>query len=328
MSQHLILTCNARSASLQLDILDTSGWRITPEAVLPLPEALGPGDAAPMLRDGDRLWLAWRGTRRAILSYRIDPAARRLELIGDCPVEDSLCHLALAEGGGFLLAAGGRHGSVFAIGADGRISGQTSRQEIGEQAHCLRSHGNMALGTACRDDLLVRFDFDIESGTLSPRNSLRLSARSGPRHLVITPSGDEAYLLEQEGGAVVCYTLGEHMTERARLALVAPDAPAMGGEIALLGENRLLVSERAGNRLILLARPDTGNAGLRRLSDAPLPDQVRSFDISAGDDFVCSVGFRAHSGIVHEITENGSLVPRIEFATGERPSWVCLLPLM
>lgn len=329
MSRHLIAICNARSANIQLHALDTADWSLVDLGTIAVPDAIGAGDAAPMAlsQSGDRFWLAWRGERRAVHSFAIDRSRADVALLGSFPVEQSLCHLSIAEDGRHLFAAGGDDGVVFSLDDDGRIKRLADREPAGPMAHCLMVSGHLALATSCRGDLVRRFDFDPQNGTLTFRDDIAMEKNSGPRHLAISADGRFAYVLLQEGGKVVTISLGAEMKIVHTLAIIDENSPAMSGEIALYHEDRsLLVTERNSNRLIRLTiDPETGRPALR--NEVIAPEYPRAFFIDRVGHFVTTLGFRSNRAAIHSFEGNGDLIPRLEFATGERPSWVISVAL-
>lgn len=326
MSRHLLITCNARSATIQLDLLDREQGSVTPLDCFPVPGAEGPGDAAAMAMHGNHLWLAWRGPARAILCFAINREQRRLDFVGSFPVEDSLCHIAIAGDGRYLLAAGGEHGSVFRVGESGLPAALTDRVEQGPMAHCLVANGDMVIGTSLLSDRILRFRLDLQGGTLVQQDVLTLPAGSGPRHVAFSASG-LAHVLLQEGGAVVTVETGPVMRVLRTLPLVAAGEAAMCGEIAMTPDGRhLLATERNSNRLFIM--PVSPESGLPQPgSFVETPDYPRAFHISADGGFVVTLGFRGHMASVHAIGAGGELHPECSFATGERPGWVLSTPL-
>jgi 6-phosphogluconolactonase len=329
MSRHLIAICNSRSANIQFHVLDTADWSLIDLGAIAVPGATGPGDAAPMAvsRSGNRFWLAWRGENRAIHSFKIDRSQPCAMLVGSFPVEHNICHLSLSGDEEHLLAAGGEDGVVFSLDHDGRITRLTDRVEAGPMAHCLMASGHLALATSCRGHLVRRFDYDPENGTLRFHDQIAMEDNSGPRHLAISADGRFAYVLLQEGGKVVTISLGTEMKIVDTLAIVDGNTPAMSGEISLCDDGRsLLVTERNTNRLMrLVIDPDTRQPALR--DEVIVPDYPRAFFIDSKGQFVTTLGFRSNRAAVHSVTTVGGFVPRLEFATGERPSWVVSLEL-
>lgn len=329
MSRHLIAICNARSANIQFHVLDTTDWSLIDLGDVAVPVAIGPGDAAPMAvsRSGDRFWLAWRGESRAIHSFAIDRRQPGAVLLGSFPIEQNICHLSLADDEKHLLAAGGEDGVVFSLDDDGRVMRLTDQVTAGPMAHCLMVSGHLALATSCRGDLVRRFYYEPENGTLTFRDQVAMEDNTGPRHLAISADRRFAYVLQQEGGKVVTISLGAKMEIVHTLAIIDDNVPAMSGEIALFDAGRrIFVTERNTNRLICLdIDPDTRHPALR--NEVTTPDYPRAFFIDPHDQFVTTLGFRANRAAIHSLTSDSGIVRRLDFATGERPSWVISVAL-
>lgn len=322
MARHLLLTCNARSGDLQLDALGTADWSVRAVARLPIPGVAGGSDACPMVARGDWLWLAWRGAQPMLHSFVLDRARLELTAIAALPVTESLCHLALSKDGTRLCATGGDQALAWTLDADGRPTALVERHTIGPLAHCVTAHGDTVLAVSCLGDRLIRFAADPVTGAWTERDSLDFPEKSGPRQVVIAPTGERAYVLTEASAEIVTVTLGATLSIAARLPIGAPDGPKQAAALLWSADGRALIAtERASNRLFRL--PLDARSGLPALGPSvPTPDSPRALHVDDGGAFVVALGFRGHRGAVYAVAADGGLSERAGFVTGDRPSAV------
>lgn len=320
MSKHLLVICNSRSSTLQTELLDTSSWTNTSLGHEPIWGANGTGDAAPLVMYGDRLWLAWRGSPQALVTYDVDASNQKITRLHSFQLNESISYISVTKDRRFLLGAGGRSGYVWRLDKSGLPQEEVCRVELGDMAHCFVAHGTRVLGTACLGNRLRSFDIHPETGYLTFRDELEFPDQMGPRHLVFSDKGDLAYLLMQEGGVVVTVSTDPRLSVRQTLSFVEPDRSALSADIGIsTDETHLFVTERNANSLHILPIDDEGLLCIGE--QTRVPDYPRSLVVDPMG-FVVTLGFRGHEASVHELTSEGELIHRLTFPTGERPSWI------
>ncbi|ODT81965.1 MAG: hypothetical protein ABS76_08980 [Pelagibacterium sp. SCN 64-44] len=332
MSRHLLIVCNSRSANLSLHEFDLPGRSIVPCGMLDLPVPPGEANAASMAlnAEGTRLYLAWRGSRKEVLTFALAADRAALSLLGRMPLEDDICFLHFDAERSQLLAAAGQ--DVLALPLDEMgLPHLGARCAVGPMAHGVIALGaGRMLATACRGDVLGVIE-QAGAGGFTVVQTIAQPPGSGPRHLCRAPNGRHAYLVSQESGEVVTLGIGpERVASVQRLPLVDDQqtgfAP-MGGDIGITPDGCfVLATERRSNRLVAFAvAPETGL--LTRLGWVPTPDYPRALAIDSSGKFLTVPGFRGHRASIFSIGPEGEMTFLADFATGERPSWVLSLPL-
>lgn len=332
MSRHVLIVCNSRSADLSLHEFDLSRRSVVSRAVVELPVLAGPSNAASMALNAERtrLHLAWRGSRKEVLTFSLAADRAALALLGRMPLEDDICFLHFDAERSQLLAAAGDDVLTLPLDAGG-LPHPGGRCRVGPMAHGVTALGaGRMLATACRGDALCLIEQD-EAGALETVRTIAQPPGSGPRHLCRAPNGRHVYLVSQEGGEVVTLGLASGGVETLqRLAMVDDQGAGfmpMGGDISITPDGRfVLATERHSNRLVAFAvAPETGL--LTRLGWAPAPDYPRALAIDPSGKFLTVLGFRGHSASIFSLGPEGEMTFLADFATGERPSWALSLPL-
>nr|WP_272214528.1 beta-propeller fold lactonase family protein [Marinicella sp. W31]MDC2880148.1 beta-propeller fold lactonase family protein [Marinicella sp. W31] len=319
--QHRLIVCNTASADIIVYRLDLATGIIAEAGRQPIPGVSGTSSAIPMAMHGDRVYLAWRGDKPAIICFKYDPEKDLLDYTGTFSVPAGFCYLSASSDGAFLLGAGGSRGFSIALSADGVPEEVGDTVHIGDMAHCLCEHGGIAYGAACRDDLVRQFAFERATGALRETGMVQFVEGSGPRHIAIAPDGAHAYVLMQEGGFVgVIATATASLTGAARLV---PEAVGpMGGDIVIAPDgNHLFVSERATGTIFAMR--------IGRETPVPVissqviaPEHPRVLCLSVDGGILVALGFRANAGRVYAVGRDGALTSMTDFDCGARPSWV------
>ncbi len=317
MSRSLLLTCNSRSATISVHEYDAARKQVKHLRDVVLPVPAGETHASPMALspDGTLVYLAWRGSDKRLMTFVLDRSAA-LTLAQNQPIADDLCFLNVAADGACLLGAGGDSITDFTLDVHGLPTSAGSPRQVGAMAHCVVTDKQGQIhATACRGDALRSFYDDGRVVDIAQPQG------SGPRHLCLSPDGRHLYLVTQESGEVVSFSIDGGLCERQRLTMVdEADAP-MGGDIGITPDGRFVyATERSSNRVVGFAVEHNGT--LRRIGMADVPDYPRALCIGGSGKFLVVAGFRGHSAAIFDIGKDGALIPTTAFATGERPSWV------
>ncbi|HEV7647922.1 MAG TPA: beta-propeller fold lactonase family protein [Actinophytocola sp.] len=246
----------------------------------------------------------------------------------------SPCHLAVTADRRFLLCANYSSGSlaVFALAADGRITGRTDLVTHGgggpDPERQEAAHVHMAVPLDSPQGTLVSaVDLGTDeirtyrlsaSGTLAPLAVSALPPGTGPRQLLRRPGTDLAYAAGELNGTVVTVRegpAGTFTTVDVTPATLTPydDGPDYVAHLELAGD-RLYVSNRGPD---CVTEFDVTDAAPRALADHPCGAFPRHFSLVAG---TCHTAAQLGDAIVSFPLAGGAPV---HFPTGTP---TCVIP--
>ncbi|MDO5675891.1 MAG: beta-propeller fold lactonase family protein [Propionibacteriaceae bacterium] len=293
--------------------------------------------------DGGFLHVAVKEPSPAIVTLRIDRAAGRHLEVSRREVDDQLAYLAVSPKGHMLVAASyhGGWGASYRV-ADGVVGEETARVE-GRNMHAavFDPSGHNVYFVSLGEDHVAQLAVTADAG-LTPLSEpvVRHTPGSGPRHLVFSQDGRNAYLLTEFTGEAVRFTRGESgRLERAE------EVPAFdvtrGLRTSSYGLNPLeghLIwgadLALAGRWLVCSERTESTVGAVRVLADGSLSGPVvitdtetqpRGLAVSADGEHVVVVGERSGHASLYRIYDDGNLVLQSRLETGEGPNWVRFL---
>ena len=145
----------------------------------------------------------------------------KLNFINEQPsVGDNPCYIIVDKTGKWVVVGNYSSGTlaVLPIKNDGSLGepvssykhwgkGVNPQRQEAPHVHCtVLSPDNKYLFV---DDLgidkIMIYSFDDNTGSIAPRDSVKLQDGSGPRHIVFSPSGRRAYLVQEMGGTVTAF---------------------------------------------------------------------------------------------------------------------------
>jgi 6-phosphogluconolactonase len=339
MADSLVIIVASNSKTLITATLSGTDGRLSGVTSLPLPGVEGSNGSSPMAISPDRqkLYVAFRGTPYAVLSFGIDHAGRKLDYLGRAPLADSMAHISTDATGRWLFSAsysGGKF-AINSIGADG-VAGDTRQVlDIGPKAHCaMRSPDNsqvyvVSLGT----DSILRFGFDAMTGALKNLPPAATTpAGTGPRHLVFGQEGRFAYVVNELSGTVDAYAVDDKGAfTRIQSADITADGftgTPQSADIHLTPDGRLLYASERGSNTLAGFMVDPGSGRLTPAGKVSVPAAPRGFAISPDGRHIVTLGDRAGTAVVLAIDPaSGKLSPVDEVKAGDGPNWVEILPL-
>jgi 6-phosphogluconolactonase len=149
----------------------------------------------------------------SVCAFEINPATGELEALNAQPGGGGEpCHLTIDPSGRYVLSAqyGGGSCAVFPIADDGSLkpkssfhqhvgaSGVNPKRQEAPHAHSINvdPSGQIAVVADLGKDQVVIYQFDAQSGVLTPNNPATLDTPpgSGPRHFVFHPTKPFAYV--------------------------------------------------------------------------------------------------------------------------------------
>lgn len=298
-----------------------------------MPLALAPDGRASRLPRF--LYAARRSAPLAVLALSIDRSNGCLTLQSETPLPASMASLALDVRGQWLLSASYHDGlvAVNGIDTDGRVEPAHQVLATGAKTHRLIATPDNRHALACvlGEDRLLRFRFDARRGRLGTPEPLAMPPGSGPRHLVVHPHGQWAWVLGELDGSVTTVGLGADGMRVIDVVSAMP--PGFVGTPWAADLHRhpsgryLVASERASSTLCLLAI-DATKQRLQPSGQWPTQAQPRGFAISPSGRWLLCAGQRSHAVGVHRFDlEAGTLVPVHELPIGGDPNWIEMLDL-
>jgi 6-phosphogluconolactonase len=159
--------------------------------------------------------LAYTTQNRAdrVTAWAVDAQAGTLQRLGDAPVPATPgaasagpAYVSVDRRGRFVLVANyrGHNVVVFALGDDGGMGAQMASVSSGQHAHCvvLSPDNQIAFSPYLGSDLVAQYRFGGQGGNpgqLTPHDppAVLTAPGAGPRHLIFSPNGQFAYLLNE-----------------------------------------------------------------------------------------------------------------------------------
>ncbi|HEY4200852.1 MAG TPA: lactonase family protein [Devosiaceae bacterium] len=337
MSASLVLVCNSRDKTIGLAMLSADG-RLDDFATVPLPDVEGNNGPSPMAvsPDGRMLYVAFRGSPFAVLSFQIDYRHRTLSYLGKAPLPESMAYIATDRTGRLLFGASYGTGifSVSRIGADGIAEAPLATLEAGDKSHCtIISPDNRVVLVPCVGlDQIVRIGFDGATGRIERLAipAVQLPAGAGPRHLVLHPGGRFAYVVNQEGGSVTALRIGADMVmtpiETVNITPENHAGPRLSSDIHLTPDGSLLYASERESNTIAGFRVDQQSGRLTQAESITAPATPRGFAIDPTGRFLLSLGENTGTITSYAIDrQTGKLRQVQETKVGNGPNWVEIL---
>lgn len=341
-----VYVSNAEDGDISAYTLDSLSGALVPGASVPAAKM-----AMPMAVFAPQrvLYAAARSKPYRLFSYRIDAASGQLTPLEQTPLPESMVSISVDPVSRLLYGAAYGANSVYVatLGEDGKAVTMTHYFPSGSvKPHTVKfdNSGQFAYVPHLGSDEILQYRVVQKIGALVPNTppSVRLTAGSGPRHLVISPDDRFAYQLSQLTGTVsvlarqVDGTL-QVMQEVSALPpgsklVVGKPRPAgmnsndpdviWSADIHLTPDGRYLyTSERTTSTLSAFA-VDRASGGLRFLGSFPTATQPRAFAIAPEGRFLVVSGERSNELFVHRIEDDGKLAVVGKAPSGRGANWV------
>ena len=228
----------------------------------------------------------------AVSAFAIDPDSGDLRLLNQRPsMGEHPCHLLLDGAGRNLLVANytGGNLSVFPVAADGSLkapsavrahqgSGPNRRRQEGPHAHglALSPDQRFALVADLGADRVFVHRFDPALGTLEPNAppSAAVEPGSGPRHLVLHPSGKHAYAINELASTITVfqYRAASGTLETVQTITTLPpgfEGKSSTAEIAVSPDGRFVYGSNRGHDSVAVFAVDDGSGRLTPAGHVP-----------------------------------------------------------
>jgi 6-phosphogluconolactonase len=177
--------------------------------------------------------------------------------------------------------------------------------------------------------------FDERTGLLTPNTppSVRLPAKSTPRHLTFHPNGSHVYVLGERDGAVTVFdyevSKGQ-LREKQRVTALPPgfQGSPLAADIHITANGKFLyASERASSTLTGFT-VDSTTGTLSTIGSVPTETQPRGFAIDPSGRYLLAVGQVSHALLSYEIdASTGQLTKLRRYSMGQNPNWIEVVEL-
>lgn len=326
------------SDSQDVTVLElTRNGDLTPVQTVAVPGPAAPGGSLPMALSPDktRLFVGLRNEPFSVATFAIDGTNGKLSFIGSGPLPDSMCSIAVDASGRHLAAAsyGGNKVVLSPIGADGVVQAVNQIVATEPNAHCILFDptNRYVLHTSLGGGLVYQQIFDAESGTLMPNtpNTVRVTDKGGPRHLVFAPDARFVYVMDELDAVIHVFPWDAATgTMKATTQSVTALPPGFAGkpwgaDIHVTPDgNFLYASERTSSTLAAF-RVDGASGALMAFATYPTERQPRGFAIDPSGDYLIAAGQLSDSVTVHAINRSsGALTALNRYAVGKNPNWI------
>ena len=240
-------------------------------------------------------------------------------------------HVALDGTGAWALVANYDNGTaaVLPVSASGMLGPAVSTVTPGANAHqIITSADNTIAYVPCKgDDRIAVYGFDAATGDLSARPSVAAANGSGPRHIALHPTGQFAFVINENNSTITSYTVAANgnLTELETVSSLPSDFTGQntGAEIAVHRSGAYIYASNRGHDSIVRFAFD---AGTRKLTDPAFAKTLgmrpRHFSLVL-EDTALLVANQGTGGVVaFRVGAGGELTPAGELTTAAGPAFV------
>ena len=285
-----------------------------------------------------------------VSAFAVDPATGALTFLNRRPSEGAApCHITIDKGGRHALVANywGGTVAVLPIGADGRLGPATAvvrhsgRGVKPQQAHPhphsvnLDAANRFALVADLGIDKIVPYRFDAAAGLLERHDAGAgaLPAGAGPRHLAFSPSGRQAYVIDELDSTI---TRMDYDAEAGALTAVQTISTLPAGhtgnnstaEVVVHPDGKLLYGSNRGHDTIAIFTIDGKTGALTSAGHQPTGGRnPRNFAIDPTGAYLLAANQDSDSIAVFRIDRaRGRLTPVGTPARVPRPVCLRMIP--
>lgn len=328
-----VCVSNADSGSVSVLRVDAQGV-LHPHAELSLGGVLMPMAQGLLAAGRRRLYVARRSEPLAVEALALDLASGALVRLGEAPLPASMAYLSTDRSGRYLLAASyqGDLVSVSPVLAGGCVGPVQQVCPTGPQAHAIVAapSNRHVLATSLGGGQVLQFDFDPETGRLTPNAVPAWQARegAGPRHLRFHPDGRYVYLLNELDASldVLAFdaALGQ-LAWRQTLSLLPPgfDGKPWAADLHVTPDGRYLYGSERTSSTVACVRLDAGGEHAQLIGHTPVEAQPRGMALDATGQSLLVVGQQSHHlSRFHIEADTGALHLLQRVAVGRNPNWI------
>ncbi len=227
-----------------------------------------------------------------VSAFSVDPATGSLEFLNTQPTKGGdPCHVTMDAHGAHVIVANYTGGSiaVYPVESDGRLGTASSfvqhegssvnkNRQAGPHAHSgvLDAENKFLHVPDLGQDRVVCYRYDKATGRISEEASASLSSDpgAGPRHLVFSPDGKFAYVINELNSTITVCTHEQSSGTMRSIESVSTLPPGFEGEsscadIHMHPTGRYLYASNRGHDSIAIYRRDASSGALEPIGHEP-----------------------------------------------------------
>ena len=291
------------------------------------------------------LYVSNRTFPYSIHTFAIDGATGSLTHLLESPTAESPNFISTDRTGRFLLASHNppdrkRRTGMVSVAAINEGMALAPHQVIHTppKTHSILTDpsNRFAMAPACDADLVIRFHFDVNTGTLNPDGLAPLYTRpaAGPRHHRYHPNGKFIYMDNEFDGTIYCYSFDARNGAVAEIQIAHSRPPKMDKEGNVRASDLrftpdgkwLYVGVRGTSCMAIFGcDPVTGLLTLKGHVDTPL--EPRGFYIDPFGRYLLHSAYLSNSVIAYKINSaTGELTKAADIAI-DGPNWIKIVRL-
>lgn len=327
----------SKGACIEVLALDRTTGRLTPIETVSLP-----GSGMPLAIAPNKQYLYAAASAdvdgaaepRYVL-YHIDQESGQLSHRQTIKAPGRMSHVTVDSGGSYLLGASVANDLIAstAINADGTlVTDPVEIRKVPSKAHQITTDitNTFAYVPNLGGDIVSQLKFNSEDGTFSNNtpDHIKQPGGSAPRHIAHHPSGNYAYLLNEEDGSIAALKIDADTgtLEQFQTSSFLPDGfegKPWGAQILVTPNGRFLyASDRTSSTISLhTIAPGTGHIAKRQ--SWPTETCPRNFALDPSGYYLIAAGETSNRVTCYAIDQDtGALHQKSSFAAGEGPLWV------
>jgi 6-phosphogluconolactonase len=310
---------------------------------VPVPGTDKPSSASmPMAVTPDHrfLYAALRSDTFPVSCFAINPVGGRLTHLSSTPLQDSMAYIVTDRTGRYLLSASypGNKLTINPIDDAGHIVEKTTQIIPNKaKAHCVLvdESNKYCYATSLGDDIIMEWQFDGATGTLSPNGpgEIRTKPGAGPRHMALHPNRRFLYLITETTDTIGAYAIDPPSGTLKELQFVEAlpaefkEQPA-AADLHVTPDGRFLYGSERKTSTLVGYRIDPEKGTLSPIGHFPTEKTPRGFNIDPRGRFLLSVGLDSNAMTVYRIDpQSGALTTLKQYSIGQQPNWIEIVDL-
>jgi 6-phosphogluconolactonase len=260
-----------------------------------------------------------------VSAFAVDPTTTKLTFLNELPSRgEDPAHLALDRTGKYLFVANYTSGNfaVFPVLPDGSLgeasafvqhkgSSVNKERQEGPHAHevAMSPDNRFALITDLGLDEIFAYPFDAAKGTVGKPHITKVSAGSGPRHIVFSRNGKFLYLINELQSTIVVYAYQAELGGLKELQTISSLPKDFKGkntaaEIALSPSGKFLYASNRGDNSVAVFSIDPVKGTLKLVEfDSVQGKMPRDFVIDPSGRFLLAANQDSGNIVVFRINQ-------------------------